>query len=243
MTSTALAFEAAVCCACGHRAADPFITAEDDLTGRPGRFTFQRCRACGLVYQTPRLTIERVKDYYDDDYLAHRQRSDWGWMSPFFHWALGSIDREKLRICSRYLALDTSSAVLDVGCGGGTFLARLRERHGAAGVGVDFVDLAARPALRDIEFHCGLFYDQDVGTRRFDLVARSAAPASRSTSAPRGPGSRPARSVVSTRARSIWPPVSGRRSCRSTSRSRPRSIRASDMTPGRAPCTSISRRP
>ena len=170
MTSTALAFEAAVCCACGHRAADPFITAEDDLTGRPGRFTFQRCRACGLVYQTPRLTIERVKDYYDDDYLAHRQRSDWGWMSPFFHWALGSIDREKLRICSRYLALDTSSAVLDVGCGGGTFLAHLRERHGAAGVGVDFVDLAARPALRDIEFHCGLFYDQDVGTRRFDLV-------------------------------------------------------------------------
>ena len=137
MTSTTLAFEAAVCCACGHRAADPFITAEDDLTGCPGRFTFRRCRACGLVYQTPRLTIERVKDYYDDDYLAHRQRSDWGWMSPFFHWALGSIDREKLRICSRYLALDTSSAVLDVGCGGGTFLARLRERHGAAGVGVD----------------------------------------------------------------------------------------------------------
>ena len=102
MTSTALAFEAAVCCACGHRAADPFITAEDDLTGRPGRFTFRRCRACGLVDQTPRLTIERVKDYYYDDYLAHRQRSDWGWMSPFFHWALGSIDREKLRICSRF---------------------------------------------------------------------------------------------------------------------------------------------
>ena len=163
-------FEAVACCGCGHAASDPFITAEDDLTGRPGRFTFRRCRACGLVYQTPRLTLERVKDYYDDEYLAHRQRSDWGWMSPLFQWAMGSVDREKLRRCGRYVALDASSAVLDVGCGGGTFLAGVRERHGATGVGVDFVDLAGRPALRDVEFHCGLFYDQDVGTRRFDLV-------------------------------------------------------------------------
>ena len=163
-------FEAVACCGCGHAGSDPFITAEDDLTGRPGRFTFRRCRACGLVYQTPRLTLERVRDYYDDEYLAHRQRSDWGWMSPLFDWAMGSVDREKLRICGRYRALDASSAVLDVGCGGGTFLARARERHGAAGVGVDFVDLAGRPALRGVEFHCGLFYDQDVGTRRFDLV-------------------------------------------------------------------------
>ena len=63
-----------------------------------------------------------------------------------------------------------SSAVLDVGCGAGTFLAHLGERHGSTGVGVDFVDLADRPALQDVEFHCGLFYEQDVGATRFDLV-------------------------------------------------------------------------
>ena len=163
-------FEAVVCCGCGRDASDPFITAEDDLTGRPGRFTFRRCRGCGLVYQTPRLTIERVKDYYDDDYLAHQTRSAWGWMSPLFHWAMGSIDREKLRICNRYMAFEPSSTVLDVGCGGGTFLAHVRARQGSSGVGVDFVNLADRPALRDLEFHCGLFYDQELGTRRFDLV-------------------------------------------------------------------------
>ena len=163
-------FEAVACCGCGHAASDPFITAEDDLTGRPGRFTFRRCRACGLVYQTPRLTIERVKDYYDEDYLAHRPGSDWGWMSPLFRWAMGAVDREKLRICRRYLALDASSTVLDVGCGAGKFLAGLRARHGAAGVGVDFVDLADRPALRGVEFRCGPFHEQDVGAGRFDLV-------------------------------------------------------------------------
>jgi len=137
-------FETVACCGCGHGASDAFIAAEDDLTGRPGRFTFRRCRACGLVYQTPRLTIERVRDYYDEDYLAHRPRADWGRMSPLVDWAMGAIDREKLRICKRYVALDAQSTVLDVGCGAGAFLARLRERHGSTAVGVDFVDLADR---------------------------------------------------------------------------------------------------
>ncbi len=163
-------FETVDCYGCGLRASKPFITAEDDLTGRPGRFTFRRCLGCGLVYQSPRLTLEHVKPYYDDEYLAHQKRSDWGWMSPLFRRAMGSLDREKLRISGRYRALDSSSTVLDVGCGAGTFLARVREQCGSTVVGVDFVDLADRPALRDVEFHCGLFYDQDVGTNRFDLV-------------------------------------------------------------------------
>ena len=163
-------FEAVDCVGCGLGASEPFITAEDDLTGRPGRFTFRRCLGCGLVYQTPRLTLEHVKSYYDDEYLAHQKRQDWGWLSPVFRRAMGSLDREKRRISSRYVALDQSTSVLDVGCGAGTFLAHLGERHGSTGVGVDFVDLADRPALRDVEFHCGLFYEQDVGARRFDLV-------------------------------------------------------------------------
>ena len=163
-------FEPVSCCGCGHGGSDPFIAAEDDLTGRPGRFTFRRCRGCGLVYQTPRLTIDHIRDYYDEDYLAHRRRSDWGWASPLFHWAMGTVDRDKLRICRRYVALDASSAVLDAGCGAGTFLAGLRQRYGSTGVGVDFVDLAGGPALQGVEFHCGPFHEQDVGTRRFDLV-------------------------------------------------------------------------
>ena len=163
-------FEAVDCYGCGQSVSDLFITAEDDLTGRPGRFMFRRCRNCGLVYQSPRLTLDRVKEYYDDDYLAHQKRADWGWMSPLFRWAMGSLDREKLRICSRYRALGSSSAVLDVGCGAGTFLAHVRERHGSTGVGVDFVNLADRPAMRGVEFHYGPFDQQDVGVGRFDLV-------------------------------------------------------------------------
>jgi len=60
--------------------------------------------------------------------------------------------------------------VLDVGCGVGTFLERLRGRYGSATTGIDFKNLASYPALQGTEFHCGLFYDTPLADRRFDLV-------------------------------------------------------------------------
>jgi SAM-dependent methyltransferase len=83
---------------------------------------------------------------------------------------MDSLDREKLRLVSRYLNLESSSQVLDVGCGAGTFLSHVHARHGSSVAGVDFVDLAQCPALREAEFHCGLFYEQDLGLERFDLI-------------------------------------------------------------------------
>jgi SAM-dependent methyltransferase len=163
-------FEAVACYYCGGAAATRFLTAEDDLTGRPGRFTFVRCRDCSLVYQSPRPTLEYVKTYYEAEYIAHRQPSDWGFMAPLFRRAIESLDRDKLRIVDRYVRLGPSSTVLDVGCGAGTFLSRVRSQHGSAVVGVDFMNLADRPALRDVEFRCGLFYDQPFEPERFDLI-------------------------------------------------------------------------
>ncbi len=119
-----------------------------------------RCNRCGLIYQTPRLTIEHIKPFYDDEYLAHRRRTDWGLLSPLFAAAMSSLDREKLRIVGRYVRLDRTSTVLDVGCGAGTFLKRVRTTCGAHIAGVDFVDLSKQPALQHTEFHCGLFYEQ-----------------------------------------------------------------------------------
>jgi SAM-dependent methyltransferase len=163
-------FEAAPCGGCGGRAASFFIEAEDDLTGRPGRFRFVRCAACGLVYQAPRLTLEHVRPYYDDRYIAHQERARWGVIAPLVAWAFGAVDRAKLRLVCRYAALDAQSTALDVGCGSGTFLAALRRATGAEVSGVDFVDLSDRAALRNVHFHHGLFYEQDFGGARFDLI-------------------------------------------------------------------------
>jgi SAM-dependent methyltransferase len=163
-------FERVACASCGETAATRFIEGEDDLTGRPGRFQFVRCAACGLVYQNPRLTLEHVKSYYDESYIAHRRVARRGPMAPLFNAAMSSLDRTKLRLVERHVRLDSQSVVLDVGCGAGSFLAHARARTGASIVGVDFIDLSRSPSLHGAEFHHGLFYEQAVGGNRFDLI-------------------------------------------------------------------------
>ena len=72
------------CLDCRSRRAAFFIAGEDDLTGTPGRFTFVRCLDCGLVYQSPRLNLERIKRYYETDYIAHQPTARWGALAPSF---------------------------------------------------------------------------------------------------------------------------------------------------------------
>jgi SAM-dependent methyltransferase len=163
-------FETVGCYLCGGTESSPFITAQDDYTGKPGRFTFVTCARCGLRYQNPRLTIDHVKPYYDDEYIAHRKKKDWGALTGFFNWAMDRHDRQKDKIVRRYVQLHAQSEVLDVGCAVGTFLQKLRSQYGVRATGVDFKDLSASPSLEGVDFRCGLFYEQDFGDKRFDLV-------------------------------------------------------------------------
>lgn len=163
-------FEPVACYVCGADSARPFIEGEDDLTGRPGRFTFVRCAACGLAYQNPRLTLSAVRTYYDAEYIAHRRRRHAGLSGRLFEGAMARLDRAKLRIVDRHKTIDANSSVLDVGCGAGSFLQHVVRERGATAVGVDFADLADSPSLRGVEFYQGLFYHQPLERGRFDLV-------------------------------------------------------------------------
>ena len=162
--------ESVPCYHCGATESAPFIEAEDDLTGKPGRFTFVRCDACELVYQSPRVRMEGIKDYYDSDYIAHRKETRWGPLRPLYDWAMDKHDREKARLVARYAKLSPDAAVLDVGCAVGSFLQKLRKLHGVRASGVDFIDLSGTPGMAGIDFHCGLFYEAGLPAERFDLV-------------------------------------------------------------------------
>jgi len=169
--SPALAdLETVSCYYCGADISTPFLDAQDDLTGKPGWFHFVRCPDCSLVYQNPRLNVERIKDYYDDEYIAHRKKTRWGLLTPLYNRAMEKHDRQKDRLVSNYVRLGGKSEILDVGCGAGTFLLHLRRRYGARVSGVDFKDLSMLPGFDELEFHCGLFYRRDWGERRFDLI-------------------------------------------------------------------------
>ena len=160
-----------VCCyLCGSDQRRPLLVAEDDLTGKPGRFPFVVCSVCGLSYQNPRICIERIKAYYDDEYIAHRKKRNWGPLGGLVERAMDRLDRNKIDIVRRYVDLRNGDNLLDIGCGAGTFLAKAHSLSGVNPVGVDFIDLARLPGFDRIEFHCGLFYSVDVGQERFKLI-------------------------------------------------------------------------
>jgi SAM-dependent methyltransferase len=158
------------CYLCGSGVSEPFISAQDDLTGKPGTFYFVTCGGCGLVYQNPRVTLDHIGEYYDDAYIAHRKQRNWGVLTPLVERGMSKLDVAKDRIVSRYATLDARSAVLDVGCAVGTFLQRIRQDYGSTVVGVDFKDLSSHPSLSGVEFHRSLFYEARLASERFDLV-------------------------------------------------------------------------
>ncbi len=164
------AFENVACYQCGGNATRPLVAGQDDLTGKPGRFQFVTCEQCGLAFQQPRLTLENIKPYYDDEYIAHRKKTDWGWLTPFYLKAMRRHDLSKLALVDRYVGLDEHSRVLDIGCGAATFLQELVARDHVCATGVDFKNLAHLPGFDQIDFHCGLLAEQQFDGQRFDLI-------------------------------------------------------------------------
>ncbi len=56
------------CPSCGDSRLEPFITTSDLLQQKPGTFHLERCAACELVFQNPRLSLDGLNYYYADFY-------------------------------------------------------------------------------------------------------------------------------------------------------------------------------
>ncbi len=163
-------FEEISCYYCGSSQTTYLLTAQEDLTGKPGEFTFVTCSDCGLTFQNPRIAIEQIKDFYDNEYIAHRKKKDWGALTPVYNWAMEKHDREKVKIVNKYLRLNSNSQALDIGCAAGTFLLKLNEIYNCNVSGVDFKNLSKSPGFEVIEFYHGLFYEQEMEEDKFDLI-------------------------------------------------------------------------
>ena len=62
------------CVACGDPGAVPVLDDAEDFEYRvPGRFRFVRCRACGLVYMSPRPSRAEILRFYPPDYHAYQR--------------------------------------------------------------------------------------------------------------------------------------------------------------------------
>jgi SAM-dependent methyltransferase len=163
-------YETVNCYLCGNSDSTEFLIGEEDLTGKDGQFLYVKCMKCGLVYQNPRLDIDGIKEFYDGEYIAHRKKKDWGFLTPLYEWAMNKLDRDKEKLIGKYVQLNENTRVLDVGCAVGTFLLHINDKYRCKISGVDFKEGLDYPGFERIDFHQGVFYDQDIPADSMDLV-------------------------------------------------------------------------
>lgn len=164
-------FESIPCYLCGEKENELFLVGQEDLTGKEGYFQYVTCRQCGLTYQNPRIALHQIKEFYDQEYIAHRKKKDWGFLTPLYERAMNKHDRDKTKLVTQYITLHSDSRVLDVGCAVGTFLLHLKDQYHCSISGVDFKEGLSFPRFEEIDFHLGLFYEQkNIPEQSFDLI-------------------------------------------------------------------------
>lgn len=163
-------FEKVNCYNCGGDDYELFLIGEEDYTGKEGEFQYVKCNVCELVYQNPRIAVDQIKSFYDSEYIAHRKKTSWGILTPLYEWAMNKHDREKDKLVSKFVNLDQNTEVLDVGCAVGTFLLHIHKKYNCKISGVDFKEGLDYPGFDKIEFYEGLFYEQKIKEKRFDLI-------------------------------------------------------------------------
>jgi SAM-dependent methyltransferase len=134
------------CPICGSGSAAFLFRQTDRLYGTTQKeFAVVRCRQCGLARLDPQPPREELGLYYPETYWF---APDPGLVGRLQEWYRRAVLRGHVRFVER--ALRSSSArgpLLDVGCGGGLFLAMMR-RRGFRVIGLDFSREAAAIAWR-----------------------------------------------------------------------------------------------
>ena len=115
----------------------------DRLYGTTNRFfNVVECSSCALLRLDPVPSPEELASFYPESYWWEEEPSSAGRLAEIYRqFVIGDHVRFVLR------AIGQEGPVLDVGCGGGSFLHAI-EKHGHAVYGSDMSEKAARTALR-----------------------------------------------------------------------------------------------
>jgi SAM-dependent methyltransferase len=164
-----LALEPALCCVCGVEDAEPVAVGEDfEYRTSPDAFLAVRCNRCGVVYLNPRPSAAAMPRIYPNDYHAF----------AFEPAEYGLVYRVRRRLEARRLrrwgrGLKAGARVLDVGCGDGVHLDRLRALGDPTwqldGVDADPRAVAAA-AKRGLSVRQGTLETLDLPVGAYDLV-------------------------------------------------------------------------
>jgi SAM-dependent methyltransferase len=186
------------CPLCQSRSHRRLMVGTDLLHRCPGQFNIVRCESCGHVFVNPRPRREDLEQFYPDDYGPHSttkpqepavagattsarsQTPPESNQSKPFYLRIGLQRLPGARSFYHWLVDDhaefipplpgAGAAALDLGCGAGGMLERLRTA-GWEARGVEPSPRAAQIAgNRGFDVHCGTIEDAAFGDESFDAV-------------------------------------------------------------------------
>lgn len=157
------------CCLCRQDDSESLFDARDRLHGGPGVFRYVRCTRCGLVYMNPQVIPEDLGKLYPADYGPHHAKGNEDQESRAS--CLTDLGRKSFvrSLCAR---LTPQSRILDLGCGSGAFLHKVRVATGCRVQGVDSSPAAAKTAreIYDIDVFIGTLPEAPFPTESFDAI-------------------------------------------------------------------------
>ena len=185
----------APCFLCGSAAADAIWSTPDRAFAVPGIYTVVRCRACGFLYQRPRVEDAHLAACYPDHYPRHQEPSPrvplkgsparlkavrWALASTLGYTAFRDVSvglwtRLRARRIARRIRWDcppwrAAGRYLDVGCGSGSALG-VAQALGWQVAGVEVDEAAAARARRfSAQIHVGDVLGAPFATGSFDVV-------------------------------------------------------------------------
>ena len=146
-TRSGISWDETACLLCGSDRRWPVVEAPDTSTGGRGlRFVVVQCEDCGLCYTCPRPDRRSIAQFYPTDYRPHRSKRDARQETRDAGTKPSRVSRLVSRVCStstwslitrlrgrpcverRALPWHGQGRLLDFGCGGGSFLARMRNQ-------------------------------------------------------------------------------------------------------------------
>jgi SAM-dependent methyltransferase len=167
--------ERTVCPLCGVDAERLLFEVGDTMFHRPGNYRVVECDECTMRYLNPRPTMTALARHYPDDYLCYTNFEDEHWL---LRWAFNRLQQDQARRRVRQIEavtgrLTAGTRVLDVGCGRGEFMARLKRHRRCSCTGIDINCSVLERVYRDLEIPVihGTLAQAQCPPRGFDLVA------------------------------------------------------------------------
>lgn len=169
------------CLVCGGRDLRFCFIGKDRLHAIPGTFRVVQCAQCKLLMLDPQPSLAELKRYYPSTYYAYAQYNPGTWKERFaiFLYRLffkpgGNVLLKFLLLPFKHLLRGTwiipSGRILDVGCGNGAFLYKMREA-GMEAHGVELSrDGCAAARKLGLDVRCGTLEQQRYPANHFDVI-------------------------------------------------------------------------